>query len=147
MLLRLRAPLLMLALLYALSGRRCLPVYGRPRASQPLAQVEFVLPNKRHKRRTKTKRMLCTRYKIHIHRLTHSPIHTHLLAQLYFDYARFGTPHSLDISTHNNATSSSSSSSWTRIHTHSCNTWPRFPCPSLWQQFQALSLQSPTQPA
>lgn len=44
------------------------------------------------------------------------PIHTHFLAQLYFDYARFGTPHSLDISTHNNATS------WTRIRTHSCNT-------------------------
>lgn len=28
---------------------RCFPVYGKLRASQPLAQVEFVLPNKRHK--------------------------------------------------------------------------------------------------
>lgn len=89
------------------------------------AQVEFMLPNKQLKPKATTTKRNVLHALQHLQTHTHSqantharcvPIHTHFLAQLYFDYARFGTPHSLDISTHNNATS------WTRIRTHSCNT-------------------------
>lgn len=48
---------------------RCLPVYGKLRASQPLAQVEFVLPNKRHKANKNETNV--------VHALQHTHIRTH----------------------------------------------------------------------